>query len=537
MQQHSVRRIALIFFAGALLITLLSSGFTEFNTKGEPREALVAHTMLSTGDWVLPVDEAGDMSYKPPMFHWLVAASSLLFGSLSEFTSRLPSALALSGLVTATFRFFVRRREESSAKDTDTRQALLAALLTFTCFECFRAGTNCRVDMVLTFFMCTAIMALVRGIERRSVLRLGLGALLLSGAALTKGPVGIVLPLGVVWVYALLQGRNFLKVTAVALIVLIAACLLPALWYYAAWRHGGDRFLSLAMEENFGRFTGQMTYDSHVKPFWYNFVSLLTGTLPWSLLLICTLRPRRWRIKAPRLSWAKIRQADPYTLLSVTAAVLIFIFYCIPKSKRSVYLLPMYPFIGYLLAERFMALIRERRLSAKLMRRLVTIVLILYPIGYAIVFPFSVNGRSDRAIAEDISQIVPDKEPVYTFVPDAFLRYYVTNHYLGYRMKSLLPSGQTPGADRTPEANDIAAVPGDCFYLALSEKVWDGRQIPLSAEGGKETDFGIHSWLTSRGLEAEEIYRSERSTRDVKGRLVLLKVASKTGTEKYDTNR
>ena len=36
-----------------------------------------------------------------------------------------------------------------------------------------------------------------------------------------------------------------------------------------------------------------------------------------------------------------------HALLSLTAAVVIVGFYCIPASKRSVYLLPAYPFICY----------------------------------------------------------------------------------------------------------------------------------------------------------------------------------------------
>ena len=36
-----------------------------------------------------------------------------------------------------------------------------------------------------------------------------------------------------------------------------------------------------------------------------------------------------------------------FTLLSV---VIIFVFYCIPKSKRSTYLLPLYPFLAYYVA-------------------------------------------------------------------------------------------------------------------------------------------------------------------------------------------
>ena len=42
---------------------------------------------------------------------------------------------------------------------------------------------------------------------------------------------------------------------------------------------------------------------------------------------------------------------DEARLFSLLSIVLIFVFYLIPKSKRSTYLLPIYPFLAYFLAE------------------------------------------------------------------------------------------------------------------------------------------------------------------------------------------
>ncbi len=80
----------------ALLVGLLASlmflpwlGLPLFNTKGEPREAIVAVSMLQSGDWVLPVSFGGDIPYKPPFLAWCIALLSWLAGGVSEYTSRL----------------------------------------------------------------------------------------------------------------------------------------------------------------------------------------------------------------------------------------------------------------------------------------------------------------------------------------------------------------------------------------------------------------------------------------------------------------
>ena len=49
-------------------------GLGDFSTKGEPREAAVAISMLETGNWVLPQSYANEFAFKPPMAHWLMAA-------------------------------------------------------------------------------------------------------------------------------------------------------------------------------------------------------------------------------------------------------------------------------------------------------------------------------------------------------------------------------------------------------------------------------------------------------------------------------
>ncbi|MBR1733790.1 MAG: glycosyltransferase family 39 protein, partial [Alloprevotella sp.] len=183
---------------GLLVIAALSLlpvlGLSDFNTKGEPREAVVAQTMLASGNWVLPENNGGEFAYKPPMLHWAVAACSLPLGEVTEFTSRLPSALAAILAALATFRFFARRR--------DAQTGFLAALVFLTSSEVHRAAMNCRVDMLLTLFIVLALYAIARWVEG-GLRGLPLAAILWMGCGtLTKGPVAILLPCLVGGAYA-----------------------------------------------------------------------------------------------------------------------------------------------------------------------------------------------------------------------------------------------------------------------------------------------------------------------------------------------
>ena len=128
-------------------------GLGDFSTKGEPREAAVAISMLETGNWVLPQSYANEFAFKPPMAHWLMAAFSYPQGYVSEFTSRLPSALAFITLIGFVLVFFGKRIVKF-------QEAFIATLLLVTCVEIHRAAMTTRVDMLLTTFIVIGLFQL-----------------------------------------------------------------------------------------------------------------------------------------------------------------------------------------------------------------------------------------------------------------------------------------------------------------------------------------------------------------------------------------
>ena len=171
------------------LVTILPWIATgDFSTKGEPREASVAVSMLETGNWTLPKVYADEFAYKPPMAHWMMALASLPGGRVTELTARLPSAVAYTVLGAMMLIFLGRR--------VRFQEAFIAVCVMLTCVEIHRAGMTARVDMVLTGFIVAALLQMYRWEEKLALKGLPVVIpLLLSGAVLTKGPVGIILPL------------------------------------------------------------------------------------------------------------------------------------------------------------------------------------------------------------------------------------------------------------------------------------------------------------------------------------------------------
>lgn len=183
----------------------------------------------------------------------------------------------------------------------------------------------------------------------------------MSCATLTKGPIGVCLPCAVFAVFLLIRGVKFWTIVWKLALVAIISMIAPSLWYIAAYNQGGESFWALVYEENVGRLTGTMTYASHEGPAIINFVYLISGFLPWTFVLLISLFFLPWKsysfakglgvkgwLKKKYGEMVSMSDARLYTLL---CAVLIVLFFCIPKSKRSVYLMPSFPFIAYFMAE------------------------------------------------------------------------------------------------------------------------------------------------------------------------------------------
>ena len=336
----------------AIVMLIPFLGLSDFNTKGEPREAVVAYTMLEHGNWILPINNGGDIPYKPPFFHWCIAFFSLFIGHVNEYTSRLPSAVSLVLMTIGGFVFYAKRK--------DTQISLIAAILTLTAFEVHRAGINCRVDMVNTAFMVGAMYLLYRWWEKGKHQLPWLAILCMSGATLTKGPVGIILPCFVMGIFMLTQRENFWGIVWRMALTALLSLIIPFCWYYAAYLQGGDEFLHLVKEENIDRFMGKMAYESHENPAWYNLLTLVMGWAPYTLLLLFSLFILPWKKFSKTRFLENAKKATPLQVFTWLAFLLVLFFYCIPKSKRSVYLLPCYPFMAYLIAEYIVWMMKEK---------------------------------------------------------------------------------------------------------------------------------------------------------------------------------
>jgi 4-amino-4-deoxy-L-arabinose transferase-like glycosyltransferase len=338
--------LVVVAIAAALYLTGLSE--LPFYTKGEPREALVVWEMANGSSLVLPLRNGTEIPSKPPFFHWLGLISSSALGTVSELSARLPSALLAVVAVTAVYLF--------GATIGRIRSGWLAAVALAFSFEWIRAARIARVDMTLTFFLFAALLCF--GVMNRSGVtrvRLWVFYAAIAAATLAKGPVGVALPAFVIVLYALLspppapdpsgaaarerlvaRARHAWEtvLTLRPIHGLAAVAAVVGAWYVAAWAIGGnDFFVKHVLKENLFRVIDPEKLDTgHEHGPFYLLPHFFVGALPWSLL-------------APAVAWWlwRMRPLDATTRYLVVWFVAVIVFYSIPASKRSVYILPAHP--------------------------------------------------------------------------------------------------------------------------------------------------------------------------------------------------
>lgn len=122
-----------------------------------------------------------------------------------------------------------------------------------------------------------------------------LAVLLMACATLTKGPVGSIFPCLGIGVYQLLRGRSFGKAFFSLLGIGLLSLIPLGIWFWAAYQQDGEAFVNLMLEENTGRFFRKMSYASHENPLWYNFLTIIWGWVPWTLVLLISLFGLKWK--------------------------------------------------------------------------------------------------------------------------------------------------------------------------------------------------------------------------------------------------
>ena len=312
----------------------------------EPRYAEAAREMLESGNWITPYFNYELRLEKPVFFYWLAALSYKVFG-IGEFGARFASAAMAAIMVLATFGF--------GRALISNRFGFYAALILATSIQVFGLARMSITDMTLASLMALTTLSLFLVAHKN--LKFWLLAGLFAGLAiLTKGLVGIVLPGGVLVLYALWTGqlKRVLLNRWFALALLVAAAVsLP--WYVLAYQQNGQIFLDSLVFNNVDRFSSVVTgHDQDRFQFGpvnvFFVVVLLVGFMPWTAYLPVAFWKGRKLQAEDNSAHNMLSFVTRFAMVWVT---LIFVFFSFSQTKLLTYILPLFPGLSLWLAAVF----------------------------------------------------------------------------------------------------------------------------------------------------------------------------------------
>jgi 4-amino-4-deoxy-L-arabinose transferase-like glycosyltransferase len=368
--RHSARTMWL-WLAAAMTLLVLWFALLEERALWDPDEgryAEIPREMVTTGDWVTPRLNALLYFEKPPLQYWATAVAYELMGQ-HNWTARLWSAL--TGLAGVLLVFYAGRRLHS------TRAGLYAASILASSLLYFGLAHLNTLDSGLTFFLSLAVCALALGLksdatalERRTWIAVAwVGA---GFAVLSKGLIGVVLPVAALMWYAVLCRDHSIwpKLSPISGAVLLLLITVP--WFVAVARAHPDFTQFFFVHEHYTRFT--TTEHHRGQPWWFFVPVLALGALPWTVPMLCGL----WQAFKERRGGV----FAPFRFLAVWA-VIVFVFFSVSGSKLVPYVLPAFPALA-LLAGRYVCTADPVALARQLFWSGVAAALLLAVLPYAV---------------------------------------------------------------------------------------------------------------------------------------------------------
>jgi 4-amino-4-deoxy-L-arabinose transferase-like glycosyltransferase len=338
-----VRVLLAIALAAAWFGTL---GVRPLYKADESRYAEISREMVASGDWITPRLNGFKYFEKPPLQYWTTA---FFFKSLGETDPAARLWTALTGFGGILLVLFAGNRLFGPPAGYFAAAVLAGSPLYVL------LGQFNTLDMGLTFFLSAAVFALA------------LGQMLLfwaacAAAVLSKGLIGIVLPLGAIGLYVLVKRdwKLFLELKVLRGGGLFLAIAAP--WFVAVSLANPEFARFFFIHEHFERFTTQV--HQRYGPPWYFLPILAAGMAPWLLPVLAGW----WRGLSSAAAPAHISRAAPARidaqLLLALWALVVLVFFSASSSKLPSYVLPMLPALA-LLAGNYLIIEKNRLMLAQ----------------------------------------------------------------------------------------------------------------------------------------------------------------------------
>ena len=335
-------RIFILLIVLTWAVIYLGSLFTPpLMDDADTVHAEAAREMVEHGDWVtLKINNGFRYLEKAPLMYWCVAVSYEIFG-VHDWSTRLPIALSMLALLLVVYRI--------GRKFYGDEGGLYAALALATGFGPFIYTRFLIPEMLVALwlaigfdFFLSAMEQIDAGEKPSRWLCWGIAATMALNV-LTKGLIGLVFPIGTIFLYLLLTGklRDLLKLRLFSSFLVFLAIAAP--WHLlAGFRNpaqGQARgfFWFYFVNEHFLRYLKKRyPADYDTVSLWIFWGLMLVWLMPWTAFIVQAVRQVPAKLSALRDRLVPQQRA---TLLFALWPLLILVFFSF-SSRQEYYSLP-----------------------------------------------------------------------------------------------------------------------------------------------------------------------------------------------------
>jgi 4-amino-4-deoxy-L-arabinose transferase-like glycosyltransferase len=333
----SPREVTGRWFLSCLLVLLLLSGTAYLSLSyGKPKfvrseiaYAEQSREMLERHSWMQSYYHSIPCIDKPGMVFWAIIPSFKLLGMTPQ-AARMPSIMA--ALLSLTLLAFSMRPLFGA------RTALLATLILASSLRFIEFSASCMTDMILTLFDLSTLVCLyatTAGARRKTLWYLAAGVSA-GCAVLTKGPVGLALPLASYLLYLALTKQLKHLLTWRVLLGLSACLATVAPWVVSiAAQDGGNSIWQWFWRWNVERFASPSFANRYPPQFMLE--SFCLGFAPWAVLVPFALA------SFIRDYGKDAQNQTRWQLLMWLFAGSTLLFFSVSKGKFNYYDLPCFP--------------------------------------------------------------------------------------------------------------------------------------------------------------------------------------------------
>lgn len=339
MFMHRLTHYALLTALMSVL-TLPNLGAHSLWDVDEGVNAEASREMLVKGTWIVPHFNFDVRTAKPVMVNWLQMTSYSILG-VNEFAARLPSVI--TALITVLLVYELARRMFNSMT------GLLAGVVLASALEfCTLSHAATPDSPLLMFTMLTFFFFWTGSIDggRTWFIPCGIGAGL---AVLTKGPVGLVMPASVIFLYSAWNNEIRKLFDRRMVWALLAFLLIATPWYVLITLDSHGAWLKTFIgKENVGRFMQPM--ENHKGPFFYHFLAILVLFAPWSIFIGATLWYAAKEARQSNTETLQVELQGRACRFLLCWLMTYLVFFSIAATKLPNYVLPVYPALAILTA-------------------------------------------------------------------------------------------------------------------------------------------------------------------------------------------